>query len=80
MYFDPPPAVHPEVPDPNKIEVDHDASREEKAAAGVVRAVLSAAHGLKDAEHYFLRLFITFFLLVAVILVALAVAVEVGNI
>jgi len=68
-YFDPPPAVHPDVPDPNEIEVDSDASPQDKRGAAVVRVVLSFAHGLRDLEHYLLRFTIAF--LVAA-LVALA--------
>ena len=42
-YFDPPPAVHPHLPDPSNVEVDDDASPRDKRAAGLVRAVLSFA-------------------------------------
>ena len=68
-YFDPPPSVHPGLPDPNKIEIEHDAERREKIAACSLRILLSAAHGLHDLEHYLLRFFIAF---VVVLLMTLA--------
>ena len=44
-YFYPPPSVHPNLPDPNEIEIEDDAERREKIAAGSLRVLLSAAHG-----------------------------------
>lgn len=59
-YFDPPPVIHPDVPDPNQIELEEDAVLREKIGAGGLRILLSAAHGLQDFEHYLLRFFIAF--------------------
>ena len=59
-YFDPPQSVHPNLPDPNEIEIEDDAERREKIAASSLRILLSAAHGLHDLEHYLLRFFIAF--------------------
>ena len=72
-YFDPPPAVHPQLPDPDDVEVRHDASPRDKLAASVIRAVLSFGHGLLDAGHYLLRFVITFLVATSVTLAALAV-------
>jgi hypothetical protein len=66
-YFDPPPSIHPDVPDPNEIELEEDAAPSEKIAAGGLRILLSAAHGLHDFEHYLLRFFLAF--VAAVILI-----------
>jgi hypothetical protein len=74
-YFDPPPSVHPHLPDPGDVEVDDDASTQDKRAASVARAVLSFGHGLQDAEHYVLRFAIAFFVTAIVTLAAVAVVV-----
>jgi hypothetical protein len=39
-YFDPPPSIHPDVPDPNEIEPEEDAAPREKIAAGGLRILL----------------------------------------
>lgn len=65
-YFDPPPVVHPHLPDPSEVGVEDDASPQDERAASVVRAVLSFGHGLKDAEHYVLRFAIAFFVVAIV--------------
>jgi hypothetical protein len=77
-YFDPPPAVHPDVPDPNEIEVGSDASRQDERGAAMVRAVLSFAHGLTDAEHYVVRFTIAFVVaaIAALVLIAVLVAIR----
>ncbi len=72
-YFDPPPSIHPDVPDPNEIELEEDAAPREKIAAGGLRILLSAAHGLHDFEHYLLRFFIAFVAVVIVIFALIAV-------
>jgi hypothetical protein len=72
-YFDPPPSIHPDVPDPNEIELEEDAAPREKIAAGGLRILLSAAHGIHDFEHYLLRFFIAFVAVVIVIFVLIAV-------
>jgi len=71
-YFDPTPSVHPDLPDPNKIEIEHDAERREKIAASSLRILLSAAHGLHDLEHYLLRFFIAFVVALLMMLALLA--------
>lgn len=76
-YFDPPPSVHPDVPDPNEIELEEDAVLREQIAAGGLRILLSAAHGFHDFEHYLLRFFIAF---VAVAIVTFALIAVVAGI
>jgi hypothetical protein len=49
-YFDPPPSIHSDVPDPNEIELEEDAVPREKIVAGGLRILLSAFHGLQDFE------------------------------
>ncbi len=71
-YFEPPPRVHPHVPDPNKSEIEHDAERQEKIAASSLRILLSAAHGLHDLEHSLLRFFIAFVVALIMMLALLA--------
>lgn len=70
-YFDPP-AVHPQLPDPNEVELDDDASAQDKLAASVVRAALSFGHGLFDARHYVLRFVIAVFLTTIGVLATIA--------
>jgi hypothetical protein len=72
-YFDPPPSIHPDVPDPNEIELEEDAELREKISAGGLRILLSAAHGLHDFEHYLRRVFIAFFAVVIVTFALIAV-------
>ncbi len=71
-YFDPPPSVHPDLRDPNEIEIEDDAERREKIAASSLRILLSAAHGLHDLEHYLLRFFIAFVVALLMTLALLA--------
>ncbi len=71
-YFDRPPSVHPDVPDPNEIEVEDDAARREKIAAGSLSVLLSAAHGMHDLEHYLIRFFIAFVGTVFIVLALIA--------
>ena len=71
-YFDPPPSVHPNLPDPNEIEIDDDAERREKIAASSLRILPSAAHGLHDLEHYLFRFFIAFVVALLMTLALLA--------
>jgi hypothetical protein len=73
-YFDPPPAIHPHVPDPNQIEVDEETAGSGKIAARGLRILLSAAHGLHDLEHYLVR-FIVAFAAATIALLVLAAAV-----
>jgi hypothetical protein len=72
--FDPPPIIHPGVPDPNEIELDKDASPREKIAAAGFRILFSAAQGFHDFEHYLLRFFIAFIAAVIVMFALIAVA------
>lgn len=71
-YFDPPPSIHPDVPDPNEIELEEDALLHEKIGAGGLRILLSAAHGLHDFEHYLRRFFIALVVVVIVTFVLVA--------
>jgi hypothetical protein len=73
-YFDPPPIIHPGIPDPNEIELDKDASPSEKIAAAGYRILFSAAQGFHDFEHYLLRFFIAFVAAVIVMFALIAVA------
>ena len=72
-YFDQPPAIHPQLPDPDEVEVEHNASPKDKLAASVVRAVLSFGYGLLDAGHYVLRFVIAFLVTAIVALATVAV-------
>jgi hypothetical protein len=69
-HFDPPPSVHPGIPDPNKIEVE--ALLGEKFAAAGGRILLSAMHGVRDLEHYIARFTIAFVVISVVLIVLLA--------
>ena len=60
-YFEPRPAVHPHLLDPNQIQVEDDAPAHERTAAYVARAVFSALHGMEDVEFYLGRFIISFF-------------------
>jgi hypothetical protein len=73
-YFDPPPIIHPGVPDPNEIGLDKNASPREKIAAAGFRILFSAAQGFHDFEHYLLRFFIAFVAAVIVIFAFIVVA------
>ena len=48
------------MPDPNQIDVDEDAADSGKIAAHALRILLSAAHGLRDLEHYLVRFVVAF--------------------
>jgi hypothetical protein len=61
-YFEPRPAVHPYLPNPDEIQLQDDAPAYGRFATNILRAVLSALHGIEDAEFYFTRLAISFFL------------------
>jgi hypothetical protein len=78
-YFDPPPAIHPDVPDPNEIEVDEDVAGFGKIAARGLRVLLSAAHGLHDFQHYLVRFIVAFVAAAIALLVLSAVAAGVAN-
>jgi hypothetical protein len=72
LYFDPPPSVHPNLPDPNKMKSSRTQSAARKIAASSLRILLSAAHGLHDLEHYLLRFFIAFVVALLMMLALLA--------
>ena len=78
-YFEPPPIIHPGVPDSNEIELDEDASPREKIAAAGFRILFSAAQGFHDFEHYLLRFFIAFVAAVIVIFALIAVAAAIAK-
>ena len=78
-YFDPPPPIHPDVPDPNQIDVDEDAADSGKIAAHALRILLSAAHGLHDLEHYLVRFVVAFAAAAIALLVLAAVVAGLAN-
>jgi hypothetical protein len=59
-YFEAPPALHPDAPDPNQITADADAASHDQRIAAVLRHLFSFAHGLRDVEHYLIRFAIAF--------------------
>jgi hypothetical protein len=59
-YFDPPLAIHPDLRDPNQIELGEDEAESGEIAAHVLRILLIAAHDLHDLEHYIVRLVVAF--------------------
>jgi hypothetical protein len=79
QYFDPPPIIHPGVPDPNEIGLDKNASPREKITATGFRVLFSAAQGFHDFEHYLLRFFIAFVAAVIVIFALIAAAVGIAK-
>ncbi|MBF6570987.1 MAG: hypothetical protein IVW54_19145 [Candidatus Binataceae bacterium] len=78
-YFDPPPAIHPDVPDPNEIGGDEDVAGSGKIAARGLRILLSAAHGLHDFEHYLVRFIVAFVAAAITLLLLSAVVAGVAN-
>jgi hypothetical protein len=66
-YFDPRPAIHPNLPNPDEIQAENDAPAHERSAANILRAVFSALPGMEDAEFYLTRLAISFFVEVFVL-------------
>ena len=67
-YFEPPPAVHPHLPDPNELPDAEDMPIYEQVPLAIMRSFLSAWHGVEDVKHYFSRLVITFFLFAIVVI------------
>jgi hypothetical protein len=59
-FFEPRPAVHPHLPDPNEIQVEDDAPVHERLAATIMRAYTSALHGIGDVNFYIERFAISF--------------------
>ena len=72
-YFNPPPAVHPDVSDPNKLPNAEDVPIEQRIPLMITRIFLSAEHGIKDVEHYLKRFTIAFLIFCAVMLVVVAI-------
>jgi len=60
-YFDPPPRVHPHLLNPDEIPIiEDDAPAYERSAATILRAYLSALHGIEDVNFYLGRFAISF--------------------
>ena len=59
--------------------MEDDAPAHERAAANILRAVFSALHGIEDAEFYFTRLIISFFLEAFVLLALFTVLVLIAR-
>lgn len=78
-YFDAPPALHPDVPDPNQITADADAASHDQRIAAVLRHLFSFAHGLRDVEHYLIRFAIAFVIAAAGVLALTAFAMTLAS-
>jgi hypothetical protein len=66
--------------DPNKLPNAEDVSIEERIPLAITRSVLSAAHGIKDVEHYLGRFVITVLLFGTVMLVVIAILVGIQEV
>ena len=75
-FFEPPPAVHPHLLNPDEIPIiEDDAPAYERSAATILRAYFSALHGIQDVNFYLGRVVISF-IFEALVLLALCLVLD----